>query len=376
MKKTAWIAGLCLLLTISPEARGQNPPAQGPPQLSAAGQKAFELLDKDDLPGAIAVLEPLRGEGGLSQVEQAMLGVLFIEAGRPGDAAEVLAPLAEREDADAAVLYNAGRASLAMGFLPAAEKYFERSVALVPVSPAARELGLLWGGQGRLLRPWASRNPGDQEARIAAAACALRLERESEAEELIAGLPPDDPKVAMLRGQALLLEGKPDEALAVLAPLAEDAPLEMRADLLRIVADTYVMTGRSKEAIALLPDGAGDDVRLALTLATAFYRQGDVDEALATLEPYADHLPGRLAGGAPTGPFAPLIAFEYGRLLVSAGRGADAVPFLETSTALSPGHTPAWKSLGDALLGAGRRAEALEARKKFRDLSVKGSADA
>ena len=47
------------------------------------------------------------------------------------------------------------------------------------------------------------------------------------------------------------------------------------------------------------------------------------------------------------------------------------MPFLETSTVLFPGHAPAWKSLGDALLGAGRRAEALEARKKFRDLSIK-----
>ncbi len=377
MKKTTWTAALCLLLMISAAAHGQNPTAQGPPPLSAAGQKALGLLDQGDLPGAIAALEPLREQGGLSQMEQAMLGALYIETGRPGDAAEVLAPLADREDADAAVLYNAGRASLAMGFLPAAETYFERSVALVPVSPAARELGLLWGAKGRtfdayrLMRPWALRHPDDQEVRIAAAACALRLDRESEAAELVAGLPTDNPKVAMLRGQVLLLEGKPDEALTFLTPLLATAPLEMRPDLLRVIADTYVMTGRSEKAVALLPDGAGNDVRLALTLSTAYYRQGDMDKALATLEPYAVNLPGRVEGGTPTGPFAPQVAFEYGRLLVSAGRGADAVPFLETSTALSPGHAPAWKSLGDALLGAGRRDEALEARKKFRDLSAK-----
>ncbi|HEX9730617.1 MAG TPA: tetratricopeptide repeat protein [Thermoanaerobaculia bacterium] len=351
-------------------------PGQEPPPLSDAGRQALELLGKGDSAGAVALLEPLHEGGSLSAFEQSLLGTLYVELGRPGDAARVLAPLADREDADAAVLYNAGRASQALGALPAAEAYFERSVALVPVSPAGRELGLLWGGRGRsfdayrLLRPWALANPDDAEARIAAAACALRLERGAEADELIAGLPESDPKVAMLRGQSLLQRGKPEEAVALLEPFRDNVPPEMRGDLTRVLADTYVSLGRSQEAIDLAPQGAQDDVRLALILATARYRLGAVEDALKTLEPFAAALPGRHRAQQPLGPLAAQIAFEYGRLLVAAGRSDEAVLFLETSTALATSHAPAWKSLGDALLAAGRRDEALAARQRFRDLSA------
>lgn len=371
MKRPTLLILLILILCGVGGATGQEPPP-----FSDAGRQALELLGKNDYAGAIALLEPEQKAGRLNPVEQAMLGTLYIEVGRPGEAAEVLGPLADRDDADAAVLYNAGRASQAMGLMPAAEKYFERSVALVPVSPAARELGLIWGAAGRifdayrLLHPWARANPDDVEARIAAASCALRLERETEADELIAGLPETNPKVAMLRGQSLLQIGKPEDALTILEPLLEHAPPEMRPDLVRAIADTYVALGRSQQAIDLVPQGPGSDVRLALILATAHYRQGAVDDALKTLEPFAAALPERYQAKAPLGPMAAGISFEYGRLLVAAGRSGEAVPFLETSTALVPSNAPAWKSLGDALLAAGRRDEALAARKTFRDLSA------
>lgn len=369
-----------LLLTILLLASLAPLRSQAPPPLSETGKKALALLDDNDLTGAIALLEPEHREGRLSPVEQAMLGALYVEVGRSAEAAEVLGPLADREDADAAVLFNAGRASLAMGLLPAAERYFERSAQIMPVSPAARELGILWGAQGRtfdayrLLRPWAERNPGDHEARIAAAALALRLERESDAAELIEGLPESDPKVRMLRGQTLLYQGKPEDALTALKPLLENTPPEMRADLMRLTTDVYVTLGRSQEALDLVPEGPGGDVRLALILATAHYRQGDVEKAIATLEPFAAGLPERHQAGEELGAMAAKLTFEYGRLLVAAGKSAEAVPFLETSTAIFDGNPPAWKSLGDALLGAGRREEALAAREKFRDLSAEENA--
>lgn len=355
----------------------QTGPAQTKPALSEAGRQAFELLRQDDYAGAVAVLEPLREAGGIGPVEAAILGTLYVELGRPEDAAAVLRPVADRPDADAAVLWNAGRASLALGFVAAAEEYFERSVKLVPRSPAARELGLLWGSRGRsfdayrLLRPWALANPDDHEARIAAAALALRLDRESEAAELVEGLPEEDPKVAMLDGQILLQQGKPEEALTHFEPLLDVAPPAMLADLRRLLADTYIHLGRSEEAIALAPDGPGEDLRLALLLATAHYRQGDTASALAVLEPFAEGLPERHRTGGDIGPLAPQVAFEVGRMLVASGRGEDAIAFLEIATEVTPSHAPAWKSLGDALLAAGRREQAIAARRKFQEVSAR-----
>jgi tetratricopeptide (TPR) repeat protein len=350
--------------------------AQAPPPLSDAGRQAMARLDENDLAGAIALLEPEHRAGRLGRVEQAMLGALYVEVGRAGEAAEVLGPLADREDADAAVLYNAGRASAAMGLSDAAEGYFERAALLLPDSPAGRELGLLWGAKGRtldayrLLEPWAYRHGDDHPARIAAAALALRLGRQAEAEKLIEGLPESDPKVRMLRGQTLLFQGKPEEALAELTPLLTDTPPEMRGDLLRLTTDVYVLLGRSQEALDLVPEGPGGDARLALTLATAHYRQGAVDQAVATLEPFAAELPERHRAGETLGAIGARLAFEYGRLLAAAGRNAEAVPYLETSTAIFDGNAAAWKTLGDALLGAGRREEALAAREKFLALSA------
>jgi Flp pilus assembly protein TadD len=338
------------------------------PQLSAPGRQALRLLNEDDLPGA---LEALAGKAA-TPVDKALLGTLYLELGRPADALAVLAPEADAPGADAAVLYNAGRAAQALGQLPAAEQYFERAVQLIPVSPAARELGLLRGGQGdffeayRLLRPWLERRPDDEEARLAAAACALQLERPAEAEGLLGGLTSSGPRVTLLRGQLLLQQGDPMAAITAFEPLLEDHPPAMEQDLLSLLADAYTVVGRSAEAVALLAPFAGRDARLDLLLSEARYRVGEVEGAAATLEPW-------LARDGLDPDLQRRVTLAYGRHMVAASRAEEALPHLQQVTGSDPGSALAWKTLGDALVALGRREEAKEALARFRELTVRDS---
>jgi len=358
-------AGL-LLTALSAAAFGQPAETAPPPDLE---QRLRSLLAARDLAGAVALLEPLQAAGQLRKPGRALLGTLYLELGRSADAHALLAPLAAEDEAPPDLLYQAGRAARAAGDPASAERFLERALERAPASPAARELGLLRGARGdaeaayELLHPWAVAHPRDREARLAAAALALRLARAKEAEELLAGLPDDEPKVAILRAQMLVRQGRLEDALAVLEPLRRTAPPEMRSDVLFLSAETLITLGRAAEAIDLLRGAAGE-ARLAVLLASAYYQEGEIERALAVLEPLA-----RDAAAAADVSVAEL-AFEYGRLLVEADRAAEAVPYLETATRLMPDNAGAWKSLGDALLKSGRRDEALAARRRFQEVAT------
>lgn len=342
-------------------------------QFSPAGKEAFQKLQQDDLRGAIELLEEGRDAGAATPVDLALLGTLYLETGRASEAMATLGPVAGSAEADPAVLYNAGRAALAVGLQETAIGYFERSVQQAPGSPAARELGLLRGAQGqiteayRLLRPWAMQNPDDLEARLATLAAALQLGRPSEAEPLLEGLPEDDPRIRLLRGQFLSLTGDLPGAIEALEPLAESLPAEMRGDVLRLLADNYIDVGRAADAQGLLDGRVGQDPRLALLLAEAQYKEGETEAALTTLAPFAEPI---LTLERATGPIVFQLALNYGNSLATAGRAADAVPYLELATRLDPQDQLGWKGLGDALRRLGRRDEAVAALEKFRSLAT------
>jgi predicted Zn-dependent protease len=327
-------------------------------RLSEAGNLAAAGKFKE----AIAKLEALRREPGCPPRAVALLGALYLKVNRPKEALDVLRPLAAPADAQPAVLYNAGLAALAVHDVPAADGYLVRAVRQQPGSPATRELGLLRAHQGKvveaysMLRPWSLRNPKDGEALLTAAALALQLDRPAEAEQLIAGMPQDDPGIVLLRAKILVQQGDGKDAVALLTPLLAHHPKGMEPEVRRTLAEGYLAAGQPKPAVDLLKDRVAGHPAVALDLALAQHRSGDVLGALVTLRPFADQLPADAKGLGDPRP-ATGIAIEYGRLLVDAGRSQEAVAVLEKATHILPQSLEAWQSLSQAYGAAGRRAD-------------------
>ena len=251
-----------------PAAAQPAPAAPAAPAGSAAelAARATALAQQGDLAGAAALLEPLRADPKVPAQVRALLGGLYVELRRPADALDVLAPLVADENADPAALYNAGRAALLLGRRAAADRFLARSVAKARVSPAARLLGELrldqerWQEAYDLLRPWALANPGDRGALFGAIFCALELKRPSEARELLARLPADDPRARLFNGRILLVEEKPAEAAEALAPLVSGPDAEalwasdplLAAEMTVARAGALATVGQTEKAAAEL----------------------------------------------------------------------------------------------------------------------------
>ncbi len=359
-------------------AAQRSPAATADPPASASAspspsQQAFEQALAEVRAGrpqsALAILEPLRGQASTEPPVLALLGAVYLESGRPQDALAVLEPLASSQAADPAVLYNAARAAKASGQEEKALAWLARSAALAPVSPAARELGLAHGREGqwedayRLLRPWAKAVAGDVEGRQAAAFAAVRLGRPAEARDLLAGLPPDPPPRRVLEAEICFAEGDPNAALAALEPLLRVPPPGLAREVRRLAADANLSTGRAAEAVAQLAGHTGGDAALALLLAQAQFQTGEVEAALATLEPFVP----RDASHAGAGPSLDL---EYGRMLVAAGRATEAIDIVRRGLARLPEDRQGWQTLAQALLAAGRRDEGQQALERFRALAA------
>src|ERR1700732_3352160 len=329
----------------APSPAATPPTASGTAAGGGTGSQAAEarLSEAGNLAAAgkfteaIAKLEALRREPGCPPRAVALLGALYLKVNRPKEALDVLRPLPAPADAQPAVLYNAGLAALALHDVPAADGYLSRAVRQQPGSPATRELGLLRAHQRRvveaysMLRPWSLRNPKDGEALLTAAALALQLDRPAEAEQLIAGMPQDDPGIVLLRGKILVQQGDGKGAVALLTPLLAHHPKGMEPEVRRTLAEGYLAADQPKPAVDLLKDRVAGHPAVALDLALAQHRSGDVLGALVTLRPFADQLPADAKGLGDPRP-ATGIAIEYGRLLVDAGRSQEAVAVLEKAT--------------------------------------------
>lgn len=335
----------------APASRAAEPAATTP--LDAAVQEelrqAGAAAARGDLPGAIARLRPLAAAARLPPPGLSMLGTLLLETGDVAGALEVLAPLAA-EAADPAVLYHAGRAALALGRTEEGAGYLTRSVELEAGTPAARELGLLRGRQGdlvaalELLSGWAATRPDDLEARLAAAYSAIRLRRAPAAEALLSGLSEEEPKVRLLRGELLLLQGRPQPAAEALRPLivGDDAGA---ADARRLLAEAELSMGNSAAAVELLRGRVEGRAEAALLLARALQQQGELEAARVALEPFASSAAGQQV---------PTLLREYGRLLAGLQRFPEAVAALQRATEIDPRDEQAWYAMGQAAAASGR----------------------
>jgi Flp pilus assembly protein TadD len=364
---------LSFVLLAAPLAAVQTPaPASPPvqaqpsPTLQKAIEEAIQLVQSGKKDAAYAKLQAIQKDPAVSRPVLSLVGALYVEIDRPKEALALLKPLADSEDAQPAVLYNAGRAALRAGQVDDARVYWARSLLKQPDSPAARDLGLLTARSGHLveaysmLRPWALHNPTDTEARLMAADLAVQLERGDDALQLISSLPDTEPAIRLLHGKALVLKKDGPGAVALLKPLLTQHPQGMDLEVRRSLAEAELLAGQPAEAVKLLEGKAAGRPPLVLVLARAQHQAGNAAAATATLKPLADKLP---ADANAVGDPRPLvgIAMEYGALLVDGGHAAEAVPFYEKATVYHPRNPDAWKGLARALDAAGRKADAQKA---------------
>jgi predicted Zn-dependent protease len=374
MRASRTLAILCLVLLglCAIGASAQQPASD---DLQRRFQEARQKLEAGDHKSVVALLEPLKSDPNTPPPILTLLGAAYIEMGRFKEAQAILDPAASKETAGPPLLFNAGRAALALGQDEKGESYLKRAIAQAPQSLAARALGLRYGRQGKvldayeLLRPWAQAHPDDQEARLAAAFCAIELGRGSEADPLLEGLPDDRPQVRLLRARLLLGRGDPRGAISILAPLEASPPKEIERDLRWVLGESRMRTGEASAVVALLEGHTGNDPALALLLAQAHQQTGSPEKVLATLKPFVDQLPDPAQVEPSQRSINAAMALEYGRALVAGARWAEAAAVLEKATVLDPSNAPAWQVFGQALAGAGRRDEARQALEKFQELS-------
>lgn len=372
------IALALLTLLLLPAVLPAQPPAPPQPPASAPAapaaqdtriQEILQLIQAGDAAKAFQKIQELEKDPAATPAAKSLAGALYLEVDKPQEAFVALKPLADAETAEPAVLYQAGRAALALGRKDEARTYLTRSLTLEPASPAARELGLLTAREGRvveaysMLRPWALRNGHDAEARLMAATLALTLERPDDAAELLQGMTESDPALRLLRGRVLVQKKDGPGAAALLRPLLDDHPQGMDLEVRRTLAEAELLAGRPAEAVKLLQGKAGSHPSLALLLGRAQRQAGDAAGATATLKPFAEKLPADAAAFGDPRPAAG-IAAEYGLLLLDGGQAAESVAYLEKATRFYPRSPEAWRGLARALEATGRKDEAQQALAK------------
>jgi Flp pilus assembly protein TadD len=341
-------------------------PAAPPSELEKKVAEVTRLVQAGKAAEALPKLDALEKDPAATPPVHALVGVLYLELGKAQQALAVLKPIADAEDAQPAVLYQAGRAAMALNKPDEAKIYFTRSVVKEPASPAARELGILTAREGRvveaysMLRPWALRNPSDRDARLLASTLALTLDRPDDATQLLVGQPENDPAIRLLHGRILVLKKDGPGAVALLQPLLANHPPGLDLEVRRNLAEAQMLAGKPAEAVALLQGKAEGHPTLVLLLGRAQRQAGNAAAALATLKPMAEKLPtdpNVLGDPRP----AAAIAHEYGSLLLDAGRAAEALPFLDKGARYNPRNPEAWKTLARGLEANGKKEAAKNA---------------
>jgi tetratricopeptide (TPR) repeat protein len=366
------IATVTIVIALTASATLGQQPTTAPEDVL---ERAITLNDAEGAEATLAFLEAEQARSDLAPPAKALLGALLLAAERPGEAYVLLDPLSRLDQAPPAVLYNTWRAAALGGFGDERLALLERASAADPISPAARELGLIRGRQGRLqeayilLAPWARAHPDDIEARLAAAHSALQLNRIPDAEELLSDLPQEIPQVRLLWGKILFHRGDPYGALATLKALGDGSDLSpvLDRDRRQTMANAHIAVGQGAQAVELLQQRAGEDAGLVLVLTRAYSQSGDVAAALETIRPLGQ------AAIEESSAFGTQLAadllHEYGRQLNANGAQTEAVTPLELAAGLDPDNEKIFQALGQALAVAGRPEEATAALERFNQLA-------
>jgi tetratricopeptide (TPR) repeat protein len=211
-------------------------------------------------------------------------------------------------------------------------------------------------------------HPDDLQARFYAAWSAAFLGRTYEAADLLTGMDESNPGVQFLWGKLLLDKRDPQGAIETLAPLVGRAHASLELEVRRLLAKAYMEQGRADLAVDLLEGRAGEDASVALDLAMARYENGQLEEALTGVGPYATRALERAQNGEPATGLSISLIYEYGRMLVTSGRHSEAIPFLEWAVRSHKACKQCWQHLAQAHAAEGNKPEARAAQRKFEQI--------
>jgi len=223
---------------------------------------------------ALAFLQGDRREEGIAELKRALakepkfaaalyaLGVTLLQSGRATEALEYLKQARRESPQDPAVWANLLQAEFVAG---------DRTAATVTAEQATETL------------------PDNPQLAVTIAELCLRFHEAKEARKLLERvneqLLPDSPPVKLLLARSCLLEREPVEALAALTGLPENVGAPGEVNFLR--GSALAVTGKQEQALAALQaavDAKPTSVQFLVGLAWAQQLQGLYPDALATLE--------------------------------------------------------------------------------------------
>ncbi len=272
-------------------------------------------------------------------------------------AVPVLERLARRRPEDVEARY-----SLAMSLLAVGEPDEAAAHALVACgmntdsADARRLLARSLQAAGRLdqaLVHWSAIAEATIEDKLEAAQCAMLAGQPASAIEIardMLGAQPASAPAMSLLGRALMVSGRPDEALPQLEAACAADPRQ--PETWKALAECQAATGdlqASGTTLAAAIQAAPGNGGLLHAYAAWLRDEGRTSEALEA------------AAEAVAGSHAPVEwRLEYGELLVDLGHFEQAAQVLRETLALRPASWPTRRALAEALLGVGRNSEAAD----------------
>ena len=366
--------------------------AAAPDADDATRIRALALAAKGNIAGAQALLEGVLEHAPRDAAVWTALGRIRIDAGDIGDAADAASRAAALAPWEPAALVLQGEVVRNRYGLAAALPWFDAALkrdAYYP--PALIDQAATLGDLGRNTAMLASARalmaarPGDPRALYFEAVLAARAGRIDLARSLLSltGDAVDYLPGAILLGGAIdYMQGKDEQAIGKWRRLQQMQPLNI--GVRRLLAAALLHSGDAAGArdmlrpIVLRADADAYSLRLA---ARAFELTGDRATAAALIDraqtggggaaptfASIDDI-GTLQAGAAQAPNDPTYAIGVMRGLIDQGDIAGATAHARALVAESPGAPAAQLALGDALVAAGRYADAIQPYARAADLS-------
>lgn len=342
-------------------------------QLASEGTKANDLLQAGKPGDAAQIYRHMLEEKPDSAWTAYNLALALEATGDMQSAEETLQKAIDLDPKLAQIQAELGRVELSKGDTPAAQKWLESALALDPQLAEARgNLAMIDARKGdlitaeKLLRQAIEDSPDSKEAHLDLGLVLAQQNRKPDAEaefDKAVALAPKDPATLSTAGKAKMQMGKVSEGIALLQQVVDLAPdlAAAHLDLALALADTYNLPGALVQA--------GEAVRLAPNSGVAHFYRGRILFDLgrtADAQPEfesACRLDAQMAGPRY---FLALIDKQQGKYDLAAS-------LFQETVKLQPGNVMAWNELGESLQQKSDSAGAIAAWRKAIEVDPKFS---